>query len=229
MLRRLHEHYPHPSAEATLANAHLVIARDHGVESWPKFVKMIETARGRLSSRTVWRMAEEAVVAGDVATLEQLLRDYADVFRNERFHRHTRQGRARGVLHDSGDALGKHHGRSSRGGFPTRTSQGVPSVSATSQCSSWSDWYRAPFVSTRSTTAADSGRQGASFTQTLEAVRIRVHVGKARPPLHTVWCARSPDAPDASLTRRSLPADHPRCALAHPRCMGPFGRITGLR
>ena len=31
-----------------------------------------------------WRSAEEAVVAGDLATLEHLLRDYAEVFKNER-------------------------------------------------------------------------------------------------------------------------------------------------
>jgi hypothetical protein len=32
----------------------------------------------------LWRTAEDAVVAGDSATLELLLRDYADVFKNER-------------------------------------------------------------------------------------------------------------------------------------------------
>jgi hypothetical protein len=32
----------------------------------------------------VWRLAEDSVVAGDAATLEHVLRDYADVFENER-------------------------------------------------------------------------------------------------------------------------------------------------
>lgn len=83
-LRRLREHHPHPPAAPGLADAQLVLAREHGIESWPKFVKEIEAANGRLSSANVWRMAEESIVAGDAATLEALLRDYADVFRNER-------------------------------------------------------------------------------------------------------------------------------------------------
>jgi ankyrin repeat protein len=66
-----------------LADAQLVIAREHGFASWPKFVKQIEASSGRLAPATVWRTAEEAVVAGDVATLEALLRDYGDILRHE--------------------------------------------------------------------------------------------------------------------------------------------------
>jgi Ankyrin repeats (3 copies) len=84
-LERIRRHHPHPPADrCRLADAQLVIAREHGFESWPKFLKGIEMAGGRLSSRQVWRTAERAVVAGDVATLERLLEDYADVFRDER-------------------------------------------------------------------------------------------------------------------------------------------------
>jgi hypothetical protein len=83
-LRRLREHHPHPPVQPLLADAQLVVAREHGIESWPRFVKTIETASGRLSSASVWRTAEEAVVAGDGDTLGALLLDYADVFRNER-------------------------------------------------------------------------------------------------------------------------------------------------
>lgn len=39
---------------------------------------------GRLPAETVWRNAEDSVVAGDVASLETLLRDYGDIIRNER-------------------------------------------------------------------------------------------------------------------------------------------------
>lgn len=49
-----------------------------------KSTKQIEAVSGRLSPATVWRTAEEAVVAGDVATLDALLRDYGDIIRNER-------------------------------------------------------------------------------------------------------------------------------------------------
>ena len=83
-LGRLREHHPRPPAQPMLADAQLVVAREYGIESWSRFVKTIEVSRGRLSSSTVWRTAEQAVVAGDVATLEALLLDSADVFRDER-------------------------------------------------------------------------------------------------------------------------------------------------
>ena len=73
-LRRLREYHPHPPAAPGLADAQLVLAREHGIDSWPKFLKAIEAASGRLSSANVWRTAEESIVAGDVATLETLLR-----------------------------------------------------------------------------------------------------------------------------------------------------------
>jgi ankyrin repeat protein len=105
-LRRLREHHPHPPATPMLADAQLVVAREHGVESWPKFVKAIEAASGRLSSASVWRTAEEAVVAGDATTLEALLLDYGDVFRNERpkswwnntLHPNYEAGNARAII-----------------------------------------------------------------------------------------------------------------------------------
>ena len=58
------------------------------------------------SSDTVWRAAEAAVVAGDAATLERLLRDHADVFRNERpkswwnntLHPEYHRGDARAII-----------------------------------------------------------------------------------------------------------------------------------
>ncbi len=88
-LRRMKEH-PRPdkasdsvlpAAKATLADAQFVLAREHGFESWPKFVKHIEGLRGELSPAAVWRRAESAMIAGDLATLESLLRDYGDVIR----------------------------------------------------------------------------------------------------------------------------------------------------
>jgi len=105
--QRVRDHHPHPARERfALADAQLVVAREHGIESWPKFVAAIEAARGRLSSTKMWRTAEEAVVAGDLATLEHLLRDYADVFNNERpkswwdntLHPEYQAGDARAVI-----------------------------------------------------------------------------------------------------------------------------------
>jgi hypothetical protein len=83
-LQRLREYHPHAPARPSLADAQLVVAREHGVDSWPKFVATVETASGTPSSTAMWRTAEEAVVAGDVATLERLLREYAEVFKTER-------------------------------------------------------------------------------------------------------------------------------------------------
>ena len=68
-----------PTAKATLAEAQFVLAREHGFESWPKFVKHIEGLRGEISPAAVWRRAESAMIAGDVTTLESLLRDYGEV------------------------------------------------------------------------------------------------------------------------------------------------------
>src|SRR5436190_5710099 len=73
-LRRFREHHPPLRKEVSLADAQFVIAREHGFESWPRFAKSIQPA-------DVWKLAEDAVVAGDVATLERLLRDHEDLRR----------------------------------------------------------------------------------------------------------------------------------------------------
>src|SRR5215217_2503100 len=73
-LQRVRELHPHPPAKVTLADAQFVIAREHGDESWPKFAARVEAAAATPSASTVWRHAERAVVAGDVDTLERLLR-----------------------------------------------------------------------------------------------------------------------------------------------------------
>ena len=62
-----------------LADAQLVIAREHGIESWPKFVQEIEKRSGAASPVRVWKLAERAVIAGDVAALARLLRDHEEL------------------------------------------------------------------------------------------------------------------------------------------------------
>ena len=71
-------------AELTLADVQFVIAREHGSDSWPKFTKQIETLRGGNALGVVWKSAEDAVVAGDAATLEGLLGEHEQMFRTER-------------------------------------------------------------------------------------------------------------------------------------------------
>jgi ankyrin repeat protein len=84
-LRRMHEHQ-RKSAKPTLADAQFAIAREYGFESWPKFVKHIEGLPGGHSPAAIWRRAENAVVSGDAATLEQLLRDHEEMLRHQRPH-----------------------------------------------------------------------------------------------------------------------------------------------
>jgi hypothetical protein len=66
-----------------LADAQLVIAREHGIESWPKFVREIERRSGGDSPERVWKLAERAIVAGDAAALERVIRDHAQLFTQE--------------------------------------------------------------------------------------------------------------------------------------------------
>jgi ankyrin repeat protein len=71
-------------AKLTLATAQFVIAREHGFDNWPKFAKQITMLAGGDPSSVMWKSAEEAVVAGDVTTLERLLREHEQVFRSQR-------------------------------------------------------------------------------------------------------------------------------------------------
>jgi hypothetical protein len=83
-LQRVREHHPHPARDSfELADAQLVIAREHGVDSWPKFKRQIERASDRVPP-SVWREAEDAIVTGDVATLERILLDYGHMMRKQR-------------------------------------------------------------------------------------------------------------------------------------------------
>jgi hypothetical protein len=84
-LARVRAHHPRLGAVTAsdarltafvLADAQLVIAREHGIESWPKFLQEIEKRSGADSPARVWKLAERAVIAGDAAALERLLRDH---------------------------------------------------------------------------------------------------------------------------------------------------------
>ncbi len=58
-----------------LADAQLAIAREHGFESWPKFSKHIEDLTRANSPVSIFESAADAVVAGDLETLERLLQE----------------------------------------------------------------------------------------------------------------------------------------------------------
>jgi hypothetical protein len=59
----------------SLTDAQFVIARSHGFESWPRFVKHLEGLARASSSVSNFESAADAVVSGDLATLERLLRE----------------------------------------------------------------------------------------------------------------------------------------------------------
>jgi ankyrin repeat protein len=71
-------------AQLALSDAQVVLAREHGFDSWPTFSDAIAKRVARHRSDSIWKAAEDAIVAGDVRRLEQLMRDHEPVFRNER-------------------------------------------------------------------------------------------------------------------------------------------------
>jgi hypothetical protein len=73
-----------PRQNPSLADAQGALAREHGFESWAKFVAEIEKRSGTVSHEAIWKAAEKAIVAGDLAALEKLMSDHGPVFRNER-------------------------------------------------------------------------------------------------------------------------------------------------
>jgi hypothetical protein len=56
-----------------LADAQFVIARSHGFESWPKFVRHLEALQAQHSTDSLFEAAVDAIVSGDIASLERLL------------------------------------------------------------------------------------------------------------------------------------------------------------
>lgn len=60
-------------AECALAQAQFVIARAHGFASWTKLLHHLEGLTGRDARLSAYERAAEAIVSGDLATLERLL------------------------------------------------------------------------------------------------------------------------------------------------------------
>lgn len=58
-----------------LTSAQFAIARSHGFRSWPAFVAQLDALANAGSDTTRFETAADAIVAGDVARLRELLRD----------------------------------------------------------------------------------------------------------------------------------------------------------
>ncbi|HEU0007725.1 MAG TPA: ankyrin repeat domain-containing protein [Terriglobia bacterium] len=63
-----------------LADAQFIIAREHSFESWPRFAKHLASLNHESSRASLWESAKNAVIKGDVSTLERLLRENAEWF-----------------------------------------------------------------------------------------------------------------------------------------------------
>jgi hypothetical protein len=77
-------------AKCTLTDAQFVIARSHGFLSWPKFAEHIEALARANSDVAKFEAAADAIITGDTATLERLLREEPELIRA----RSTREHRA---------------------------------------------------------------------------------------------------------------------------------------
>jgi ankyrin repeat protein len=74
-----------------LADAQLLLAREHGFPSWPKFAEHVGALENAQSTVTIFEAAADAVVAGDEQTLAALLRQGPSLVkaRSLREHRST--------------------------------------------------------------------------------------------------------------------------------------------
>lgn len=72
-----------PDAAFQLADAQLVLAREHGEGTWTAFAARIGAfERASAAPTPVWKLAEDAVVRGDDEALAGLLREHGDALRH---------------------------------------------------------------------------------------------------------------------------------------------------
>jgi len=72
-----------PQTTRKLADAQYAIAREHGFETWKTFTDEIARRTGLPYKATIWKSAEDALVAGDDVSLARLLREHEKMFRTE--------------------------------------------------------------------------------------------------------------------------------------------------
>jgi hypothetical protein len=79
------------SARFRLADAQFIIAREYGFKSWTKFAQHIEALSLERSAVSIFEAAADAVISGDLETLQSLLGDRPELVqeRSTRLHRAT--------------------------------------------------------------------------------------------------------------------------------------------
>jgi hypothetical protein len=80
-VRRSHARSDVDAGSIVLADAQLVIAREHGIDSWTKFAERIDAMLGDRAPKAVWHRVEQAVLTGDAAALEALIRECGTTLR----------------------------------------------------------------------------------------------------------------------------------------------------
>jgi len=77
--------------ECALADAQLFVARCHGFASWPKFAEHLEAVARAASPVSQFESAADAIIGGNIGTLETLLRENPGLvrMRSTREHRST--------------------------------------------------------------------------------------------------------------------------------------------
>ncbi len=90
-IRQWHPHASDVAAEPTLADAQLVLAREHSFESWPKFAKCVQELKRGNSPFAEFEQAADAVVNGEPAILAEMLRRNPELIhaRSPREHQAT--------------------------------------------------------------------------------------------------------------------------------------------
>jgi ankyrin repeat protein len=73
-----------PNTTRKLADAQHAVAREHGFDAWKMFTDEIDMRTGQAEKAAIWKAAEDAFVAGDVSTLDRLLRQHEKMFSTER-------------------------------------------------------------------------------------------------------------------------------------------------
>ena len=75
-------------SKLSLTQAQFVIARAHGFESWPKLSKHIDDVSRTNSPSAAFELAADAIVDGDLAKLERLLRENPKLVRQRSTREH---------------------------------------------------------------------------------------------------------------------------------------------
>jgi hypothetical protein len=74
--------------ESNLTHAQFVIARAHDFESWPKFADHVEALARTIAPVSRFEAAADAIVSGDIASLDRLLREDPGLIRARSARRH---------------------------------------------------------------------------------------------------------------------------------------------